>query len=84
MRKNLIAAIVFYMVFVCLTGYFFPIKKVMLHDRTSYVVISRIYPNKQNGDVVLKKDGSVGIYEEGKKKQTCIGRILISTTEGLL
>lgn len=82
MKKVLSIIIIVTVVF--LLGYLFPIKQVNIYQRPCIAIVSRIYPKAQEGDVVLLKNGKVQEIHDSSKTGKCIGRIIFSTTEGVL
>lgn len=81
--KHLICAVVLMGLFVSF-GSLFPVKKITLHDRECVVMISRIYPNVQQGDCAITKSGKVIDVRDTTNDKKYYGRIIISTTEGIL
>ena len=81
--KQIICAIAF----IALAALFvrtFPIKKVILHDRECVVMISRIYPEVQQGDCAMTENGEVIDIKDTSDSKEYYGRIIISSTEGIL
>ena len=82
-RKNMVAGMVL-VTLVLVIGYLFPVRRLNIHQRKCIAIVSRIYPIPQVGDVVVSKDGKVTEIKEDVKVNGSVGRVIFSTTEGIL
>ena len=63
----------------------FPVKHIRLDGKDAWVLVSRVYVLKEDGDCVLLKNGkAVYLSEEKKTDESIYGRVLASSTKGLM